>query len=248
MRVALFVTCLNDALFPEAGRATVQCWSGSGTRSSSRWSRPAAARCTPTPATCEALPLVAPLRRRLRRVRRGRRRRRARASAMVRDQHAHDRRAARRPEALAARRRRRPRTIYELSEFLVDVLGIDDVGAYFPHRVTYHPTCHSLRMLQRRRRARCGCCERSAGSTSSSCRRRRVLRVRRHVRDEERRHLGGDAGRQDAPRARHRRRGLCAGDNSCLMHIGGGLDRMRAGVRTVHLAEILASTDERRRR
>ena len=36
----------------------------------------------------------------------------------------------------------------ELSEFLVDVLGVDDVGAYFPHRVTYHPTCHSLRMLQ----------------------------------------------------------------------------------------------------
>src|SRR3954465_5853569 len=36
---------------------------------------------------------------------------------------------------------------YELTEFLVDVLGVDDVGAYFPHRVTYHPTCHSLRML-----------------------------------------------------------------------------------------------------
>ena len=39
-----------------------------------------------------------------------------------------------------------PRT-YELTEFLVDVLGVTDVGAYFPHRVTYHPTCHSLRML-----------------------------------------------------------------------------------------------------
>ncbi|MCA1655908.1 MAG: (Fe-S)-binding protein, partial [Pseudonocardiaceae bacterium] len=36
---------------------------------------------------------------------------------------------------------------YELSEFLVDVLGVTDVGAYFPHRVTYHPTCHSLRVL-----------------------------------------------------------------------------------------------------
>jgi len=33
-----------------------------------------------------------------------------------------------------------------------------------------------------------------------------------------------------------------AGDSSCLMHIGGGLSRLRAGVRTVHLAEILAST------
>jgi len=33
-----------------------------------------------------------------------------------------------------------------------------------------------------------------------------------------------------------------AGDSSCLMHIGGGLSRLRAGTRTVHLAEILAST------
>ncbi|KPC89653.1 Fe-S oxidoreductase, partial [Streptomyces sp. NRRL F-6602] len=37
---------------------------------------------------------------------------------------------------------------YELSELLVDVLDVTDVGAYFPHRVTYHPTCHSLRMLR----------------------------------------------------------------------------------------------------
>ena len=35
-------------------------------------------------------------------------------------------------------------------------------------------------------------------------------------------------------------------DNSCLMHIGGGLHRERSGVRTVHLAEILASTEEDR--
>ena len=33
-----------------------------------------------------------------------------------------------------------------------------------------------------------------------------------------------------------------AGDSSCLMHIGGGLSRLQTGVRTVHLAEILAST------
>ncbi len=41
---------------------------------------------------------------------------------------------------------------------------------------------------------------------------------------------------------------LCAGDRSCLMHIGGGLERIRAGVRTLHLAEILASTDGRSHR
>ena len=48
---------------------------------------------------------------------------------------------ARRAEAVAAR-------TYELSELLVDVLGVEDVGAYYPHRVTYHPTCHSLRLLR----------------------------------------------------------------------------------------------------
>ena len=37
--------------------------------------------------------------------------------------------------------------VLELSEFLVDVLGVTDLGAYFPHTVTYHPSCHSLRML-----------------------------------------------------------------------------------------------------
>lgn len=37
--------------------------------------------------------------------------------------------------------------IYELTEFLIDVLGVDDVGAVFPHTVTYHPTCHSRRLL-----------------------------------------------------------------------------------------------------
>jgi L-lactate dehydrogenase complex protein LldE len=36
---------------------------------------------------------------------------------------------------------------------------------------------------------------------------------------------------------------LCAADNSCLMHIGGALDRQRSGVAVMHLAEILARTD-----
>ncbi len=35
--------------------------------------------------------------------------------------------------------------VYELSEFLIDKLGVEDVGAYFPHRVTYHASCHGLR-------------------------------------------------------------------------------------------------------
>jgi L-lactate dehydrogenase complex protein LldE len=35
--------------------------------------------------------------------------------------------------------------VYELSEFLIDRLGVEDVGAYFPHRVTYHASCHGVR-------------------------------------------------------------------------------------------------------
>lgn len=37
--------------------------------------------------------------------------------------------------------------VFELTELLVGRLGVEDVGAFFPHSVTYHTTCHSLRML-----------------------------------------------------------------------------------------------------
>ena len=38
--------------------------------------------------------------------------------------------------------------VFELTELLVDVLGVEDVGATYPHRVAYHSTCHSLRLLK----------------------------------------------------------------------------------------------------
>jgi L-lactate dehydrogenase complex protein LldE len=148
---------------------------------------------------------------------------------------AHDERLAERADAVAAR-------TYELSELLVDVLGVEDVGAYYPHRVTYHPTCHSLRML------------RVAD---------KPLRLLRHVRGMTLLELpesdqccgfGGtfalkNADTSTAMLADKMRNVLStgaevatAGDASCLMHIGGGLSRLRSGTRTVHLAEILAST------
>src|SRR5437763_1891653 len=64
----------------------------------------------------------------------------------IRHQHAMIARAAG-DDKLAARAEETAAKTYELSQFLIDVLGTDDVGAYFPHRVTYHPTCHSLRLL-----------------------------------------------------------------------------------------------------
>jgi L-lactate dehydrogenase complex protein LldE len=133
---------------------------------------------------------------------------------------------------------------YEFSELLVDVLGVTDVGAWFPHRVTYHPTCHSLRMLgvgdkpERLLRAveglelvplaeADGCCGFGGtfalknADTSAAMLEDKVAAV-----------VGTGA------------EVLTAGDWSCLMHINGGLSRGGTGVRPMHLAEILASTRE----
>lgn len=131
---------------------------------------------------------------------------------------------------------------YELSELFVDVLGTVDVGAYFPHRVTYHPTCHSLRMLR-------------VGE--------KPLRLLRAVEDIDLVELpeadaccgfGGtfavkNAGTSTAmledkiAHVTSTKAAVCAaGDSSCLMHIGGGLSRIKSGARTLHLAQILAAT------
>lgn len=132
---------------------------------------------------------------------------------------------------------------YELTEFLVDVLGVVDVGAYFPHRVTYHPTCHSARIAK-------------IGD--------RPYRLLEHVRGIELVELphadeccgfGGTFSLKNpdvsvamaSDKARHVRSTECeylvAADNACLLNIGGVLRRQLSGIRTIHLAEVLASTD-----
>jgi L-lactate dehydrogenase complex protein LldE len=133
--------------------------------------------------------------------------------------------------------------LFELTEFLVDRLGVTDVGASFPHRVTLHPTCHSLRLLH-------------VGD-----RPRRLLEAVRGIdlvdlpEAEECCGFGGTFAVKNADtsmamlgdklrRVLDTRAEVCtAADNSCLMHIGGALRRQRAGVRTMHLAEILAATE-----
>jgi L-lactate dehydrogenase complex protein LldE len=132
--------------------------------------------------------------------------------------------------------------VLELTEFLVDVLGVTDVGASFPHTVTYHPTCHSLRML-------------GVGDRPLT-----LLRAVRGIRlvdlpdAESCCGFGGTFAVKNADtsvamgadKARHvvdsGAEVLVAGDSSCLMHIAGPLSRQRAGVRVKHLAEVLAST------
>jgi Fe-S oxidoreductase len=133
--------------------------------------------------------------------------------------------------------------VYELSVFLADVLAVTDVGAYFPHRVTYHPTCHGLRMLKvgdapyRLLNAVKGLDLAELPDAESCC------------------GFGGTFAIKNADVsaaicadkvAAIKQTGaeiVCAIDNSCLMHIGGALSRERSGVGAVHLAEILARTE-----
>ena len=137
-----------------------------------------------------------------------------------------------------------PPPTYELSEFIVDVLGTEDVGAYFPHRVTYHPTCHSLRVLGVGERptkllaAVRGLTLLELPEARSCCGFGGTFAVKNADTSTA---MLGDKMRAVATTGADV---LTAGDNSCLMHIGGGLSRMKAGVHPVHLADILASTEE----
>jgi L-lactate dehydrogenase complex protein LldE len=131
--------------------------------------------------------------------------------------------------------------VYELTEFLVDVLGVTDVGASFPHRVVLHSTCHSVRLLgigdrpQRLLAAVEGltlldlpgaeeCCGFGGtfsvknADTSIAMGRDKVAAIRS---------TGAEV--------------LTAADTSCLLHLGGLLSRGRDPLRVMHLAEILAS-------
>lgn len=131
---------------------------------------------------------------------------------------------------------------YELSELLVDVLGVTDVGAHFPHRVTYHPTCHSLRMLHvgdkplQLLRAVDGIDLVELPQAESCCGFGGTFAIKNS--ETSTAMLSDKMAHVQSTGAEV----LTAGDYSCLMHIGGGLSRTRAGVRTMHLAEILAST------
>ncbi|HET9094029.1 MAG TPA: (Fe-S)-binding protein [Solirubrobacteraceae bacterium] len=246
MRIALFITCLGDTLFPQTGRATVAILERLGHTVE-----------FPSGQTCcgqmhvnsgyaaEAMPLlerfvrafdqdgvdavVSPS---------------GSCAAMVR--HHYPRLAAEAGDAglQDAVARVAPR-VFELSEFLVGELGVEDVGAYFPHRVTYHPSCHATRMLP-------------VGDAP--------LRLLRRVRGIDLQELpeaadccgfGGTFAVKNAEVSAAMLTDKMAAilttgaevctalDSSCLMHIGGGLQRQRSGVRTLHLAEILASTGGR---
>jgi Fe-S oxidoreductase len=242
MRVALMITCINDALFPDTGKAVVSLLRRLGVDINF----PNAQTCCAQPMINtgyldEAIPvvrtfvdafsgydaIVTPS---------------GSCAGSARHQHAMVARRSGDSGLVEAVAKTGPR-VYELSEFLVDVLGVTDVGAYFPHRVTYHPTCHSLRML--------GVGDRPYRLLSAV----RGLTLVELPREDECCGFGGTFAMKNADtsvamgadKARHVRETgaevLVAGDNSCLMHVGGLLSRQRSGVRPMHLAEVLAARE-----
>jgi len=245
MRLTLFVTCLVDTLFPAAGRATVELLERLGhdvdfpieqtccgqMHSNAGYEAGSLRLIRRFAETFEdAETIVTPS---------------GSCAAMVRERYPRiaemtgDARLASRLRALTPR-------VHELSELLIDVLDVEDVGASFPHRVTYHHSCHARRALGVQHqpllllRAVRGLQLAEIASAETCCGFGGTFAVKNPeastamLTDKLRNVLNTGAE-------------MCvASDVSCLMHIGGGLARMRAGVRTLHLAEVLASTGEAR--
>ena len=247
MRIHLFIACYNDTLFPRTGMAVVHLLERLG----HEVVFPPAQTCCGqmhynTGYHAEAMPLVKRLMHEFRDAETivvpS-----ASCVAMMRDHYdlmAHNANDAKMMDEVKSFLPR----VFEFSELMTDRLGITDVGAYFPHRVTYHPSCHSLRLLHvgdrpvRLLQAVQGlqytampgadqCC--GFGGTfavknaevSSAMLADKIGCVRRSNSDF-----------------------VAALDNSCLMQIDGGLHRESGGrgaegrIRPVHLAEILNST------
>jgi L-lactate dehydrogenase complex protein LldE len=131
--------------------------------------------------------------------------------------------------------------VYELSELLVDRLGVEDVGAVFAESVCYHPTCHSLRVT------------RVGDAPLRLLRNVQGLELRELPRAEECCGFGGTFSVKNAATSTAMCDDKCAAiessgasvvtavDGSCLMQIGGRLARRGSSPRPVHLAEILAA-------
>ncbi len=135
---------------------------------------------------------------------------------------------------------------YELTEYLVDVLGVTDVGARYPGRITYHDACHGLRFLGVSRQART-LLEHVAGAESlplpgctECCGFGGLFAVKQHAISEamlERKLAGIAATEADL---------LVTGDASCMTQIAGGLSRTQSSVRACHIAELLANMHDAR--
>lgn len=135
--------------------------------------------------------------------------------------------------------------VYEFSDFLVNVLGVTETGARFPHRVAYHDSCHArreLHLLDPPRRLiqsvrDVTLCE--LPEAEECCGFGGTFSVK----------MPGTSLGMGRDKARHIVESgaevVVSGDASCLMHIGGVLRRDPATrhIRTMHLAELLVSNE-----
>jgi len=243
LRISLFITCYNDTLFPRTGQSVVRVLERLG----HTIDFPPGQTCCGqmhynTGYQAEAMPLlqrfvdqfahaeavVIPS---------------SSCVAMMRDHYPKMASQIGDPNLEAAVAQLLPR-VFEFSEFLTNRLNLEDVGAYYPHRVTYHASCHGLRNL-------------ALGDGP--------MRLLNKVRGIDLVQLpaldqccgfGGTfaiknpdvstamlAEKTEAILSTNAE--VCtACDNSCLMHIQGALHRQQTGVQTVHLAEILAGEPE----
>lgn len=242
MLVSLFITCYNDTLFPDTGKAVVRVLERLGHTVEFREAQTCCGQMHyNTGYRREAVPMM----------------RRfvdtfrdaeiicipsSSCVAMIRDHYpkmaaaAGDARLIDTVESLRQR-------VFEFSELLVDKLGVTDVGAFFPHAVTLHPTCHSLRSLH------------VGGKPARLLKEVRGLELIDLPEATECCGFGGTFAVKNAEVSAAMLSGkvrcvmdtgaeVCTAlDNSCLMHIGGALSRQRAGIRCMHIAEILASTE-----
>jgi L-lactate dehydrogenase complex protein LldE len=241
MHVSLFITCFNDTLFPQTGQAVVRVLERLGHSVEFRDAQTCCGQMHlnsgyPRDARTlvrkfaeifeDADAIIVPS---------------TSCTATIRTQY--PRLATDDPELARAIAAIVPR-VHEFSEFITQTLGLTDIGAYFPHRVTYHASCNSLRAL-------------ALGDGPKT-----LLRAVKGIEfvdlpaQEECCGFGGTfaiknaevstAMLTDKMRAVLETRAeiVTAGDNSCLMHIAGGLSRAKAGVRAMHYADILAFTED----
>ncbi|MDR1386147.1 MAG: (Fe-S)-binding protein [Propionibacteriaceae bacterium] len=240
--VALFATCISDLMFPNTPKAVVALLERLGCRVEF----PSAQTCcgqmfTNTGYYREALGsvrayvrafgkyehIVAPS---------------GSCVGSVREQHpmlaasSRDKGLRREVEAVVAR-------TWDITEFLTDVLEVEDVGAYFPHKVTYHPTCHSVRVAKigdrpyRLLNKVRGLTLLNLEDSDQCCGFGGTFSIKNP--DLSTAMATAKARQATNSGAEY----LVAADNACLMNIGGVLSRGRSGVKTIHLAEILATTE-----
>ncbi len=131
---------------------------------------------------------------------------------------------------------------YEFGEFLVDRLGVDDVGAVFPHRVTYHDGCHGLRELRIRAAPRRllaavrGLELVECDEPESCCGFGGLFSVKYPMISTAMAEVkAGSLARTGCDY-------IVSSDPSCQLQLDGWLSRQGRQIRTVHLAEVLART------